>query len=188
MKVATRGVIQTGINAGAVRIFINKGGKSRLNVEGFRSRSLSAMSLASIFKSNVDAELDFRIQLLAELLVTNLQDTTPVDTGIARANWQISISRKQSVGHTKRIIYSEYFKRKARRHGLKPGVVLPLPSRYAVGLTETDKFSIARGDVGLILTNNLPYIRRLEAGYSKQKPAGFIPAAVRSAINEVKHI
>lgn len=188
MAIATRGVIQTGIRKGAVRIFLNKGGKSRLNVEGFRSRSLSAMSLASIFKVNVDAELDFRIQLLAELMVTNLQDTTPVDTGITRANWQIAISRKYSVGHTKRIIYSEYYKRKGRRHGLKPGVVLSLPSRYAVGLTETDKFSVARGDVGLILTNNLPYIDLLEHGYSKQRPNGFIPAAVRSAINEVKRI
>lgn len=185
---ATRGVIQTGINQGAVRIFLNRAGNSRLNVEGFRSKSLSATSLASIFKANVDAELDLRVQLLAELLVTHLQDTTPVDTGIARANWQIAISRKYSVGHTKRIIYSEYFKRKAKRHGLRPGVVLPLPSRYAVGLTATDKFSVSRGDVGLILTNNLPYIRLLESGYSRQRPSGFIPAAVRFAINEVKHL
>lgn len=45
---ATRGVIQTGINQGAVRIFLNRAGNSRLNVEGFRSKSLSATSLSLI--------------------------------------------------------------------------------------------------------------------------------------------
>jgi hypothetical protein len=78
---------------------------------------------------------------------------TPVDTGRARANWMPSVGS---------------------------------PNLMAHGAPVVDKAgndAIARaGDVALktpagnitYLTNTLPYIRRLEYGYSKQAPAGMV--------------
>ena len=86
---------------------------------------------------------------------------TPVDTGRARGNWFPSIgSPNQSVD----------------TH------VDPTGSG-STGRAGATVQSAKLGDV-IYLTNNLPYIRRLEYGYSRQAPSGM----VRLTVAEFKQI
>ena len=88
---------------------------------------------------------------LFEVSVAIIKET-PVDLGTARGNWQASIGR----GAT--------------------GVVSvdSVRSGEAKAIAEVNqKASVAVGDL-YYLTNNLPYIERLEYGWSKQAPGGMV--------------
>lgn len=82
---------------------------------------------------------------------------TPVDTGRARGNWQTTIGAP-AIGTLKETDPSG---RKA------------IANATTVGLTWR-----ARTGASILLTNNLPYIERLEHGYSKQAPAGMVAITV----------
>ena len=86
---------------------------------------------------------------------------TPVDTGRARANWLPSLNapRFDSIEETD-------FERAMRE------------ARFTAD-------SAGRGSI-LFLSNNLPYIGRLNDGWSEQAPAGFVQIAVREASNAVR--
>lgn len=79
---------------------------------------------------------------------------TPVDTGYARANWQITIGVPAT--------------------GEVPAGGAPL----ALAL---ESYNPER-DGAAFITNNAKYIRRLNAGHSQQAPAGFVEAAIASVI------
>ena len=88
---------------------------------------------------------------LFEVSTAIIKDT-PADTGRARGNWQASISR----GATKEIAVNN------QRSG------------EAKAIAEVDQtVSVAVGDL-YYLTNNVPYIERLEFGWSKQAPSGMV--------------
>jgi hypothetical protein len=87
---------------------------------------------------------------------------TPVDTGRARANWITSIGSPAS------------------------GEVAPDPSGASAlqqNLTEVAKYALRDG---IFMTNNVPYIGRLEEGYSKQAPNGMLKQAISAAISAVR--
>lgn len=88
---------------------------------------------------------------LFEVSTAIIKDT-PADTGRARGNWQASIGR----GATKEIAVNN------QRSG------------EAKAIAEVDQtVSVAVGDL-YYLTNNVPYIERLEFGWSKQAPSGMV--------------
>jgi hypothetical protein len=103
-------------------------------------------------ESKIDRTLDQGIRAtLFEVSVAIIKGT-PADTGRARGNWQASIGR----GAT--------------------GVVSvdSVRSGEAKAIAEVNqKASVAVGDL-YYLTNNLPYIERLEYGWSKQAPGGMV--------------
>ena len=77
---------------------------------------------------------------------------TPADTGRARGNWQASVGRGAS-GEVS---------------------VDSVRSGEARAISNVDQtVSVAVGDM-YYLTNNLPYIERLEYGWSKQAPNGMV--------------
>lgn len=80
---------------------------------------------------------------------------TPVDTGRARANWQVSIGRP-ALGQIK--------------HDSGSG---QLAAEAAIG-AGTPSIQAAKGDVAIYLTNNVPYIVPLEEGHSGQAPEGMV--------------
>jgi hypothetical protein len=94
-----------------------------------------------------------------ELFRSVIMDT-PVDTGRARGNWQATV-------------------------GAPAGGTLD-------SATATDALASVQANLGKLsdvswLTNNLPYIARLEDGYSKQAPAGMVRrnmARIQRIINE----
>jgi hypothetical protein len=88
---------------------------------------------------------------------------TPVDTGWARANWVVSIGTP----HT--------------------GVV---GSREAVSqagqIAGQGRLLVYRLNQGQIwISNNVPYIGKLNEGHSKQAPAGYIEQAIDTAIRTI---
>ena len=88
-------------------------------------------------------------------VTANLIETTPVDTGHARANWVPSIGQPSR---------SEQASAAAQVSG-----------QAAVATAR----EIAQP---VYVSNNVPYITRLNEGSSTQAPAGFIQRAIRRAI------
>lgn len=88
---------------------------------------------------------------------------TPVDTGRARANWQVEV-------------------------GGPATTEVAATDKSGQGAIQQGKNAIA-GYVGgrgaIFITNNLPYIERLNDGWSAQAPAGFVEQAVEVGIAAV---
>ena len=104
-------------------------------------------------ESKIDRTLDKGIRATLFEVSTAIIKGTPADTGRARGNWQASVGR----GAT--------------------GVVAAagsVGSSEAKAIAEVDQtVSVAVGDL-YYLTNNLPYIERLEYGWSQQAPGGMV--------------
>lgn len=190
-----------------IRISLNKGKKSspsrKVVLDGSRGNispgrkfasTFGERSLASILGAEIGEVLDWKIKVFGQTLMDTLQSDpphgTPVLTGLARANWQLSVVRSErSIGHTRRVLYREVLDDK-NWNGWKANEVhrgaVPIPADYLRGITELDKFSSQKGDYGLIITNPVPYIYKLARGYSKQSPSHFVEAAIAEAIRAAK--
>lgn len=104
------------------------------------------------------------LQVLANLVASPSRGGTPVDTGWARANWVPNIGEPLTgvVG---------------TREAVTAGA-------QAAGQAKLIRYKLGQGPI--YLTNNVEYIKRLNAGHSKQAPAGFIQAAVARGIKAVE--
>ena len=103
-------------------------------------------------ESKIDRTLDQGIRATLLEVSTAIIKGTPADTGRARGNWQASIGR----GATGEVSVDS------------------VRSGEAKAIAEVNqKASVAVGDL-YYLTNNLPYIERLEYGWSKQAPGGMV--------------
>lgn len=87
---------------------------------------------------------------------------TPVDTGRARSNWQVELGQAAT------------------------GTVEAL-DKSGQGAISQGKRVIDGYKSGstLNITNNLPYIERLNDGWSAQAPAGFVEKAVQIGVNAI---
>lgn len=90
-------------------------------------------------------------------VTANLKSTTPVDTGWARSNWIPSVGA--AFGGT---------------------VGSPTAVSGSGGEGRIAGYKLSQGSV--FISNNVPYIGRLNSGYSKQAPAGFVQRAVEKAV------
>jgi hypothetical protein len=90
---------------------------------------------------------------------------TPVDVGRARSNWQPSI-------------------------GSPATGTIDAPDKSGNATIAKAKAILAVANAGdtIYLSNNLPYIRRLEEGYSQQAPAGMVALTVQEFAAIVKQI
>lgn len=103
-------------------------------------------------ESKIDRTLDQGIRATILELSTAIIKGTPAKTGRARGNWQASIGR----GATGEV-----------------SVVNKRAGEAKAILNVNQKASVAVGDL-YYLTNNVPYIERLEYGWSKQAPGGMV--------------
>lgn len=111
-----------------------------------------------------------RVALKADQVVVT---ETPVDTGRARSNW---IAQIGSGASTPIEAYS-------------PGEKQSTASQNTQAALDQAE-GVIRGYVGgrglsIHITNNVPYIQRLNDGYSAQAPANFVETAVMLAVSEV---
>lgn len=126
-----------------------------------RKRSTDKVSIViselNAFVQKTMAALALRI--IANLVAPPSQGGTPVDTGWARANWVPNIGSpiNSPVG--------------------EPGK--PSPGAQQAGQAALVRYKLGQGPI--YITNAVPYIGRLNAGHSKQAPAGFIQLAVARA-------
>lgn len=100
------------------------------------------------------------IQAITLDLTSNLIETTPVDTGWARANWIPSVTAP------------------VQDTDGSPGNVQTGQQR--AGQAQVLGYRLANGRT--FVTNNVPYILRLNDGSSTQAPRGFVEAAIRKAL------
>lgn len=87
---------------------------------------------------------------------------TPVDTGRARGNWTVSKGSKET-GETNRTDKKKY------------------GSSSAYENTEKKKLGSLNGDESIYIQNNLPYIKALEYGHSKQAANGMVGVTLANA-------
>jgi hypothetical protein len=108
------------------------------------------------FASKTEHKMDLAVQKIALELFSRVILKTPVDTGRARANWQVAI-------------------------GAAPDGTLELEDKSGtatISAATASASGLRAGDV-IFLVNNLPYIQRLEDGYSGQSPAGMVGLSIQ---------
>lgn len=115
------------------------------------------------FKIEGNVEKGMRKVVLA--IDNALVSTTPVDTGRARSNWMANLD--------------------APAEGVTDNTS-PGPSQAQVA-GQLAVFKLGKNSA-IHLTNNLPYIKRLDEGHSKQQPAGFVRRAILAGIGAVKSV
>jgi hypothetical protein len=109
------------------------------------------------YANKVVGTLEKTVRAVAFIVDNQLAVSTPVDTGRARANWQPSLNTPAT-------------------GTLQPGQK-PDAAQVAAAYKIADQ---------ILITNNLPYIRRLNEGSSKQAPAGFVDEAIAVGKRAVK--
>lgn len=122
---------------------------------------------AKAFASNASSLLDKTVLTVHSVLVL----ATPVKSGRAKGNWQIGF-------------------------GKAPEGTIDDVSQYGNGpALARAKAAMAGGDKGtsfwrpqreVHVTNNLPYITRLNQGWSTQAPSGFVEEAVAAGVKVVR--
>ena len=118
------------------------------------------MSLSSDiarFQVKVDASVKRAVELISIDLYNRIVEKTPIDTGLAKANWNLSVGTVDTSTTNSLSIKN--------RAGI-------------VGLSLT-------GDDILYISNHLHYIYELEHGKSGQAPAGMVLVSIPETINWV---
>ena len=116
--------------------------------------------------SDLQAATQHTLKDVASEVLYEVVSRTPILTGRARVNWQVQL-------------------------GAAPeGVRFPAPQKppspeqayeeaVTAGLREIGAISTpVPPGVAIHITNNVPYIGKLNSGYSEQAPAGFVEAAI----------
>lgn len=113
----------------------------------------------------------------AKATVRALIQTTPVDTGAAVSNWRVGLN------FTPKGIIQPHSPG-------KKGSTARANKDAAISAAENviNKFTSRKGEASkrIYIINNSPYINRLNQGYSKQAPAGFVEAAVAAGLRKMK--
>lgn len=100
---------------------------------------------------------------------------TPVDTGRARSNWFASVGAPRS-GVSEAYVPGS---------GGSTGA-----ANTAEAITQATAATrgLTREGQSIYITNNLPYIGRLNQGSSAQAPAGFVEQGVKAGVNKLREI
>ncbi|QNN99850.1 hypothetical protein P67b_00091 [Ruegeria phage Tedan] len=113
------------------------------------------------------------VNSLAVNITAELIERTPVDTGWARANWVPAIGAPSLAG-------SGDLSRSAREAGAASAGGR---QSSAVGVIAAGYRDISQGPI--FVSNNVPYIGRLNGGSSAQAPAGFVQDAIAAGIRSL---
>lgn len=113
---------------------------------------------------NVENNADRLVRRCALAIDAAVVLATPVDTGRARGNWQVEVGQAPS--------------------GELATTDKGGGSTIAAGKAAIESYKGEAG--GIYITNNLPYIERLNEGWSKQAPAGFVETAVNVGVQAIQ--
>lgn len=118
----------------------------------------------------------------AKKALTSLVEGTPVDKGVARSNWRVSL------GNPTRAVIPAY----APGTKLGIGESANAKATIAAGFAQINRLTAGvnypTGEAGtaLYIANAVPYLSKLRAGYSAQQPADWVLSALQQAQVEVK--
>lgn len=124
------------------------------------------MTTVRVVVESLEGFTEKLIKRLALNVTANLVEDTPVDTGWARANWvpQVGSPRSSPAG---------------TRAAAEAGSIDRGPQISG----QADIFLYKLGPA-IHITNNVPYIKSLNAGSSTQAPSAFIQAAILRAVKQ----
>lgn len=110
-------------------------------------------------KREIRVATEEAMRKIALRVMQTLVLATPVDTGRARSNWIVSLGSPARA--TKE----------------------PMDKSGAAAISENATEIATHKDpsVAIYISNNLPYIGRLNEGWSKQAPAGYVEQALQAA-------
>jgi hypothetical protein len=108
------------------------------------------------FTKVVRKDVEKGVKRIALLVLRNLISISPIDTGRFRGNWVVGIGNKNNASYAKRTRSSAEKQGASRINQFKPFKTI-------------------------FISNNLPYARRLNEGWSEQAPANFVSLAVKRA-------
>lgn len=132
---------------------------------------------AKRMRKHADGVVDNSDAMIRTVVITAASSVamgTPVDTGTARGNWRTNIG-----------VAPPDAKHDPYAHG-EGGSSGPANLAAVVAQT-TEEMRVYVGDrKDVYISNSVPYIERLNAGWSDQAPAGFIQKAVQAAVNAVR--
>ncbi len=124
------------------------------------------MTSVRVVVSSLNGFTETLIRRLTLNITANLVEDTPVDTGWARANWVPKIG-------------SPHTSTAGSRAAAESGSLDQGPQASGQAAILGYKFGPA-----IHITNNVPYIKKLNAGTSSQAPAAFIQGAILRAIKQ----
>ncbi len=107
------------------------------------------------------------LDVVANLSAAPQEGGTPVDTGWARANWLPSVGASIS-----------------SPAGSREDNVEGAVAAKKIGLTSVLGYRLGMGNV--YVTNNVPYILKLNDGHSGQAASGFVQAAIIKAVAGIR--
>lgn len=113
------------------------------------------------FRNNSMNKVDQVTRMVALEVFRRIIMRTPVDTGRARGNWICTIAVPAEM-----------------MQGLAAVNDTDRSGRSTIATMTEEVLGWKPEDVAIFLTNNLPYIERLENGYSKQAPAGMVAVTI----------
>lgn len=115
---------------------------------------------------NIVANTDATVRKVGLAVDSTVVLATPVDTGRARGNWQVEVNRP-AAGTT--------------------GALSP-SGREAIeqGKAKIAQYVGGKAEASIQITNNLPYIGKLNEGHSAQAPAGFVEKAITVGVSAVR--
>jgi len=134
----------------------------------------------SAFNKKLKEIVDKEIQNKSEVLIDKTQDLffdickgTPIKTGHARKNWFMKVDEPDS-----KIISKEENEDISRSQAIREA---EKDNEKAADI----KFNIKEND-SIYIYNNVPYIRKLEDGSSKQAPSGMVALSLAKFSREMK--
>lgn len=125
---------------------------------------------------------------VATVCLKDLTEVTPVDTGAALSNWQLTLDNPASG-----ILFPFFPSTKGRmkggvwEHSADPVATAQANAPEVMAQAKLILGGKVPGQT-IYITNNIPYIRQLNDGSSSQAPAGFVDRALILARQAVKNV
>lgn len=125
-----------------------------------------------------------KVQATAKVALRSLVLGTPVDKGVARSNWRVSL-----VNPTRSIIPAY-----APGKGLGIGERANARAAISVGIARINQLKVGSkrgtGQAGsaVFITNAVPYLDKLRNRYSEQQPIDWVALALQEGLIESRNI
>lgn len=137
------------------------------------------------FSKDLPNRSNTNIKRLAGSILQALVSATPVDTGHARANWQVGLGApvEDEIGRieTSRVL------RSSSGETIHESVTSERSAQATIAAGKS-QLEARQPEQIIFITNNVPYIGRLNEGWSAQAPAGFVQLAIQSAMSRFKGV
>lgn len=122
---------------------------------------------------SVEKNADELVRKVALAVDATVVIATPVDEGRARSNWQVNLDEPASG------TVEPYAPGKEGSTGGEN-------SRAAIEQGKAKIANYGNANTAIHITNNLPYIKRLNDGWSAQAPAGFVEQAILVGVEAIR--